>query len=62
MSDGGSLVMSLQETQEESGLLIVPAPSPEEKRELYQLPKTFSVLEKVIGKRNGRKTPSSSVT
>lgn len=44
--------MCLKETQEESGLLIVPAPSPEEKRELHQLSKTFSVIEKDIGIRN----------
>lgn len=48
----GSLVMCLKVPQEESGLL-VPAPSPEEKRDLYQLTKTFSVIEKGIGKRNG---------
>lgn len=36
----------------EFGLLIVPAPSPEEKRELYQLLKTFSIIEKDTGKRN----------
>lgn len=49
----GSLVMCLKDTQEEFGLPIIPAPSPEEKMELYQLPKTCSVIEKDIGKRNG---------
>lgn len=60
----GSIVWCWKETGEGPGLLVVPALPLEGERELYQIPKAFPAVGKVVVKRNGlwrEKNPANGV-